>query len=115
MKFLIVAVFVVFAVSVHAIPPPKEVLAEVMGKCAETSGAAPEIIEKIRNHDLSFDDSKGKCFEKCMCKSLGLCDEDFKLAKEPFSAHPKVPSDKVRLIERRTKIKVLRTLLNFLL
>lgn len=106
MKLLILAVFVVFAANVSALPPlpplpalppppPKEVIAQVIGTCAEKTEATPEIIEKIRAHDLSFEDAKGKCFEKCMCTNLGMCGDDLKLLKEKFIGHPKVPLPKV--------------------
>lgn len=93
-----VLVIIALFIALVAANPPKEIIAEAMGKCTETTGASLEIIEKIRNHDLSFDDPKGWCFEKCLCSTIGLCDDKFKLVADKFKKHEKIPSAKVRNI-----------------
>ncbi|XP_063697704.1 uncharacterized protein LOC134828653 [Culicoides brevitarsis] len=93
MKFF---VFIVLIAAVSARSPPEpSVIAETLGKCVADTEVSPEVLKKIQEHDLNFDDAKGFCFEKCLCRGLGVCDEKFKLTTGPFTDHPKVPQEKI--------------------
>uniref|UniRef100_A0A336MAS8 CSON014537 protein n=1 Tax=Culicoides sonorensis TaxID=179676 RepID=A0A336MAS8_CULSO len=88
-------VLIMIIMGINALPPPRLNLGIHKDKCMAESGASPESVEKIRNHE-AIDDEEGKCFKKCMCLNLGLCDDkmrikaDVLLEKKPF-----LPADKV--------------------
>uniref|UniRef100_A0A336MB24 CSON014539 protein n=1 Tax=Culicoides sonorensis TaxID=179676 RepID=A0A336MB24_CULSO len=105
MKSFIVALTLVLAVTASPSSPPKVEFAQVIGNCAETTGVSPEIIAKVKGHDLSFDDPKGKCFEKCMCSNLGLCDSEFKLNREKFSRHPDLAEKVAEFLPQCNELK----------
>lgn len=70
---------------------------EIFHECMQQTKVAPEIVHKIISHDTAFEDHNGKCFEKCVCVRLGLCDEkDGILLPEKFIAmKPFLSPDKV--------------------
>lgn len=101
MKLILFTTVILLAAIVKANLRPPGALAKAIAKCTEETGAASDIIEKIRNHDLSFDDAKGKCFLKCLCTKLGVCDGDNKLVGKTFSKHSKLLAEKVRRLYSR--------------
>lgn len=93
--FLLVVVVLQLVAVIHALPPPKLNLGIHKEKCMAETGASPESIEKIRNHE-AIDDDEGKCFKKCMCDNLGLCDAEMKIRAEVLlEKKPFLPAEKV--------------------
>lgn len=90
-----VVLLLVFVVVSNALPPPRLNLGIHKEKCMAETGASPESIEKIRNHE-AIDDDEGKCFKKCMCDNLGLCDAEMKIRAEVLlEKKPFLPAEKV--------------------
>uniref|UniRef100_A0A336KSM2 CSON014538 protein n=1 Tax=Culicoides sonorensis TaxID=179676 RepID=A0A336KSM2_CULSO len=89
--FIAFSMILLFKVSLGQSPE------EVFHGCMEETGVPTEIIHKIINHDSGFDDQRGKCFEKCICIGLGLCDaNDGKLIPEMFiKMKPYLSADKL--------------------
>lgn len=71
---------------------------EVFHVCMQETNVPSEIVHKVIAHDTAFDDHSGKCFERCVCVKLGLCDaKDGKLLPEKFvEMKPYLSPDKVR-------------------
>lgn len=87
-----------FALIVVAIAAPPEKIQAFKEECRKEVGVSDEIFEKIKKHDLDFDDANGKCFFKCMCAKTGVCDGEFKLLADHFIAKkPDIDADKVRI------------------
>lgn len=70
---------------------------EIFHGCMQETQVPPEILHKIIMHDTDFDDQRGKCFERCACFKLGLCDEkdgqfliEMFVQKKPFLSAEKV-------------------------
>lgn len=72
-------------------------LERVIAECKKSSGVTEEILTKLYNFDV-IDDHAGFCFQKCYCKTFGLCDQDLKVSAEGLLIYfVFLPSEKVTL------------------
>lgn len=86
-----------FAIVAIAIAAPSEKIQEFKEECRKEVGVSDEIFEKIKKHDLDFEDANGKCFFKCMCSKIDACNDDFKLMADHFiEKKPDIDAEKVR-------------------
>lgn len=95
MNYSAAVILLICASSMHALSP--EIQAK-FAECTVETGVSVEIAEMARLHDFSFDaDENGKCFVKCLAKTLKVIDDKLDLDSKFFEANTKVDKEKVMI------------------
>uniref|UniRef100_A0A336KQL0 CSON014540 protein n=1 Tax=Culicoides sonorensis TaxID=179676 RepID=A0A336KQL0_CULSO len=82
----------------HTSPVPKEKteITQFRADCKNETGATDEIIDKILKHQV-IEEHSGKCFEKCLCRKIGLCNDNLEYDVEAIKVNvPELPYDKLK-------------------